>query len=56
MREAGYVFYETLGPTLPDGGRERTGVATNTLTSARYRDALAGTPWHKHVPARVEAV
>jgi formate dehydrogenase len=26
------------------------------LTSTNWRDAYAGTPWHKHVPARVEAV
>ena len=34
----------------------RTGVAPNELTSLDWRDPLAGTPWHKHVPARVEAV
>jgi anaerobic selenocysteine-containing dehydrogenase len=32
------------------------GVAPNMLTSLGWRDARAGTPWHKHVPARVEAV
>jgi anaerobic selenocysteine-containing dehydrogenase len=32
-----------------------TGVAANELTSLQWRDPLAGTPWHKHVPARVEA-
>lgn len=31
-----------------------TGVAPNELTDASRRDWLAGTPWHKHVPARVE--
>jgi formate dehydrogenase len=30
------------------------GVAPNALTSSHWRDALAGTPWHKHVPARIE--
>jgi formate dehydrogenase len=30
------------------------GVAPNELTSAADRDALAGTPFHKHVPARIE--
>jgi anaerobic selenocysteine-containing dehydrogenase len=39
-----------------DGGRRRAGVAPNELTSVRHRDWLAGTPWHKHVPARVEAI
>jgi hypothetical protein len=24
------------------------------LTSTEWRDAFAGTPWHKHVPARIE--
>ena len=44
--------------SLPNGlGLDGTpGVAPNTLTSAGWRDAYAGTPWHKHVPARIEAV
>jgi len=32
------------------------GVAPNMLTSTEWRDVYAGTPWHKHVPARLEAV
>jgi formate dehydrogenase len=32
------------------------GVAPNELTSGDERDWLAGTPWHKHVRARLEAV
>lgn len=32
----------------------RHGAATNELTSSQHRDEYAGTPWHKHVPARVE--
>ncbi|MBU8826176.1 molybdopterin-dependent oxidoreductase [Mycolicibacterium goodii] len=32
------------------------GVAPNALTSTDWRDPYAGTPWHKHVPARIEAV
>lgn len=39
-----------------DGRRVLTGVPANELTSLEWRDRLAGTPWHKHVPARVEAV
>lgn len=31
-----------------------TGVPPNELTSSDRRDWLAGTPWHKHVPARIE--
>ena len=38
-----------------DDGRALTpGVAPNSLTATRWRDAFAGTPWHKHVPARIE--
>jgi formate dehydrogenase len=38
-------------------GRSHTpGVAPNALTSTGWRDAYAGTPWHKHVPARIESV
>ena len=33
-----------------------TGAAPNELTAVEDRDWLAGTPWHKHVPARIEAV
>ena len=36
-----------------DGVRE--GVATNDLTSVKHRDPFAGTPFHKYVPARIEA-
>ncbi|QNJ90711.1 molybdopterin-dependent oxidoreductase [Mycolicibacterium fluoranthenivorans] len=39
-----------------DGSAVVPGVAPNALTSADWRDAYAGTPWHKHVPARIEAV
>jgi hypothetical protein len=33
-----------------------SGVGPNALTSTAWRDAHAGTPWHKYVPARIEAV
>lgn len=39
-----------------DGRVTTPGVAPNALTSTDWRDAYAGTPWHKHVPARIEAV
>ena len=39
-----------------DGKTHIPGVAPNALTSTEWRDAYAGTPWHKHVPARIEAV
>jgi len=47
-----------LGLDYPneDGERVQTGVSPNELTSAEDRDWLAGTPWHKHTPARIEAI
>jgi anaerobic selenocysteine-containing dehydrogenase len=38
------------------GDAVRTGVAPNELTASDDRDWFAGTPWHKHVRARIEAV
>jgi anaerobic selenocysteine-containing dehydrogenase len=38
-----------------DGTQVQTGVAPNDLTSVDRRDWLAGTPWHKNVPARIES-
>jgi anaerobic selenocysteine-containing dehydrogenase len=40
--------------TDDDGQVRIPGVAPNSLTSTGWRDAYAGTPWHKHVPARIE--
>ncbi len=45
--------------SLPNGlGVEHAdgtpGVAPNELTSLHHKDFLAGTPWHKYVPARLE--
>ncbi|MGH9271713.1 MAG: molybdopterin dinucleotide binding domain-containing protein, partial [Ilumatobacteraceae bacterium] len=47
-----------LGLDFPgeDGTMATTGVAPNDLTSSEDRDWVAGTPWHKHVPARLERV
>jgi formate dehydrogenase len=47
-----------LGLAHPNERGERTvhGTPPNELTSGEDRDWLAGTPWHKHVRARVEAV
>lgn len=57
---------DTLRPghiTLPNGfglgaggSSDAPGVAPNELTSSEDRDWFAGTPFHKHVRARVEAV
>ena len=57
--QAGHVSLPNgLGLDHPneDGATVVTGVAPNELTSSADRDWLAGTPWHKHVPARVERV
>jgi anaerobic selenocysteine-containing dehydrogenase len=45
-----------LGLAYPDDGGRLVahGVAPNELTASEDRDWLAGTPWHKHVAARVE--
>ena len=45
-----------LDYTDADGKAQTPGVAPNALTSSDWRDAYAGTPWHKHVPARIEPV
>lgn len=37
-----------------DGITVRVGTSVNELTGTEDRDFLAGTPWHKHVPARLE--
>ncbi len=49
--------------SLPNGyGLTRTpdddavGVSPNELTSGDHRDPFAGTPYHKHVPARLEPI
>ena len=40
----------------PGGSSDAVGVAPNELTSSDDRDWFAGTPHHKHVPARLERV
>jgi anaerobic selenocysteine-containing dehydrogenase len=44
-----------LGYPDDDGESQTAGIAPNELTAAEDRDWLAGTPWHKSVPARLEA-
>jgi anaerobic selenocysteine-containing dehydrogenase len=39
-----------------DGRVVTVGVAPNELTASEDRDWFAGTPWHKHVRARVEVL
>ncbi|MEE2662490.1 MAG: molybdopterin-dependent oxidoreductase [Myxococcota bacterium] len=45
-----------LGVDYPSerGERKPTGAAPNELTRGGDRDWLAGTPWHKYTPARIE--
>jgi anaerobic selenocysteine-containing dehydrogenase len=45
-----------LGTDFPggDGAALAPGISPNELTAAEDRDAFAGTPWHKYVPARIE--
>ena len=47
-----------LGLDYPDedGEHFRAGIAPNELTSLGWQDEIALTPWHKHVPARLEPV
>ncbi|MEM1190045.1 MAG: molybdopterin-dependent oxidoreductase [Pseudomonadota bacterium] len=43
--------------TLDNNGElKRRGLAPNEFTDSGWRDPIAGTPWHKHVPARVERI
>ncbi len=46
-----------LGLAYPSegGDAEVHGIAPNELTASEDRDWFAGTPWHKYVPARIEA-
>ena len=41
---------------LVEGGDAVPGVAPNELIAVEDRDPFVGTPWHKHVPARIELV
>ena len=47
-----------LGMRYPDAKdeRQRTGVYLNELTDLQDRDPWVGTPYHKHVRARLEAI
>ena len=59
MMQAGHISLPNgQGVDYPDeqGEPVLTGVPANDLTSLEWRDPLAGTPWHKHVPARIEPV
>src|ERR671910_34081 len=56
MMRAGHISLPNgLGVTeMP--GEQPVGVPPNELTSSDHRDPIAGTPYHKHVPARLEPI
>ncbi|MEW6736344.1 MAG: molybdopterin-dependent oxidoreductase [Acidobacteriota bacterium] len=57
MMQPGHISLPNgLGVDYDTGNGQilRAGVAPNELTASEDRDFLAGTPWHKHVPARLE--
>ncbi|HET6415342.1 MAG TPA: molybdopterin-dependent oxidoreductase [Polyangiales bacterium] len=59
MMQPGHVSLPNglgLDHTNEGGERVQTGVAPNELTATEDRDWLAGTPWHKHVAARIEVI
>ena len=59
MMQPGHVSLPNglgLDHTSQHGDTVRTGVALNELTAVEDADWLAGTPWHKHVAARIEAL
>jgi formate dehydrogenase len=58
LRDGHVTLPNGLGLTYPDadGGRTLHGTPPNELTSGEDRDWIAGTPWHKHVRAQIEAL
>ena len=55
MMQPGHISLPN-GYGLSHPGEDAVGVAPNELTGIDRRDPVAGTPWHKNVPARVEAL
>ena len=58
LRDGHVTLPNGMGLEYPDERGERivTGAPPNELTASEDRDWIAGTPWHKHVRARVEAL
>jgi formate dehydrogenase len=58
MQEGHISLPNGYGLTYPDdrGEHRVVGVAPNELTSVGWKDTIAGTPWHKHVPAHLERI
>jgi formate dehydrogenase len=58
MRPGHISIPNGMGLDYPDetGTYQRVGVAPNDLTALDWKDDIAGTPWHKHVPARLDPI
>jgi formate dehydrogenase len=56
MMRQGHISLPNGYGVTPTPGERAVGIAPNELTSTAHRDPIAGTPYHKHVPARLEAV
>ena len=58
MRKGHVSLPNGMGLDYPDeeGVLQQTGASPNELTSSDLCDEYVGTPWHKSVPARIEAV
>lgn len=58
MRPGHISIPNGMGLDYPDahGEHRRVGVAPNELTALDWKDDIAGTPWHKHVPAQLETL
>jgi formate dehydrogenase len=58
MQPGHVILPNGYGLSYPDenGVPVKVGVAPNELTASEDRDWFAGTPWHKHVRARLEVV
>ncbi len=54
MMRAGHISLPNGLGTTASPGDGPIGIAPNDLTSSDHRDPVAGTPYHKHVPARLE--
>ena len=57
LRRGYVVLPHGYGQAYPgaDGQRHVCGPAINWLTDSAWRDPVAGTPYHKHVPVRLRA-
>jgi anaerobic selenocysteine-containing dehydrogenase len=56
MRSGQLALPHGYGQDYPaaDGERLNNGPRVNVLTESGNRDPIAGTPYHKHVPVRLE--